>query len=374
MRKAKMFLLCGAAVLMMAGCSGKNAETAASETVAEETAAVEETTAAGAATETEAGTEDDVPQGTVVLGEYKGVKYTPMDTTITDEDVEERIQYIVDANPDMVEVDRPAAEGDTVNIDYVGKKDGEAFEGGTAEGDELVLGSGRFIDGFEDGLIGAKKGDTLTLNLTFPEDYGNEELNGQAVTFDVTVNSVMEEQPAELNDEFVQKISADEEITTVDQYRESIRTSMQESIDAQALAQMQNDVLEAVIANCQFSDIDARAEKEFEEEWAIMNNMAAIYGIDIEMYAAMYGASSVDEYKELVKEDVTNGIKLELMMNAVAEAENITLTDADYAELAESNGVDSADVLVEQFGQEAVDQAALQTKVMNFLTDNAVEE
>ena len=101
--------------------------------------------------------------------------------------------------------------------------------------------------------------------------------------------------------------------------------------------------------------------------------MAAIYGMDIEMYAAMSGATSVDEFQEMVKEDVSNGIKLELMMNAVAEAEGITLTDQDYAELAESNGAESADELIEQYGAEMVDEAALQIKVMNFLTDNAVE-
>lgn len=356
MRKVKMLFVCGAAAaLMLAGCSSQNTETTAAET--------EATTAA----------EEDVPQGTVVLGQYKGIEVTPMDTTLPDEDVEERIQNIVDANPDIVEVDRAAQDGDTVNIDYVGKKDGEAFDGGTAEGYDLVLGSDSFIDGFEDGLIGAKKGDQLTLDLTFPEDYANTELAGQAVTFDVTVNAVKEEQPAELNDEFVQKMNPDSDITTVEQYRESIRTSMQESLDSQALIQKQNDVLEAVISNCQFSDIDARVEQEFQDQWEQVNNMAAIYGMDIEMYAAMSGATSVDEFQEMVKEDVSNGIKLELMMNAVAEAEGITLTDQDYAELAESNGAESADELIEQYGAEMVDEAALQIKVMNFLTDNAVE-
>lgn len=363
MRKAKMLFVCGAAAaLMLAGCSSQNTETAA----ATETAAGETTAAANDA-------EEDVPQGTVVLGQYKGIEVTPMDTTLTDEEVEERIQNILDANPNVVEVDRAAQEGDTVNIDYVGKKDGEAFDGGTAEGYDLKLGSDSFIDGFEDGLIGAKKGDQLTLDLTFPEDYGNAELAGQAVTFDVTVNAVKEEQPAELNDEFVQRMNPDSDITTVEQYRESIRTSMQESLDSQALIQKQNDVLEAVISNCQFSNIDARVEKEFEEQWEQINNMAAIYGVEIEMYAAMYGASSVDDFEEMVKEDVSNGIKLELMMNAVADAEGITLTDQDYADLAESNGAESVDDLVEQYGQDMVDEAALQIKVMNFLTDNAVE-
>lgn len=370
MRKTKRLLVCGAAAMMvLAGCS--NNDTAAT-TAAETTAAAGESAGAESSAAETTAAEEDVPEGSVVLGEYIGIEYTPMDTTVTDEDVEEIIQYALDSNPNMVEVDRAAAEGDIVNIDYVGKKDGVAFDGGTAEDSDLELGSDTFIDGFEDGLIGAKKGDSVTLNLTFPEDYKNEELKGQDVTFDVTVNSVKEKQDAVLNDDFVKGLELESGVATVDEYRESIRTELQKSNEEMAKMQMENDVLEGVIANCQFSDIDARIEKDYNEQWEQMTNMAAMYGMDMEMYAAMNGMSSVEEFQEMFKEQVSNSVKLELALKAIAEKEKFTLEDADYDVLAKAQGLEDVSTLVEQAGQEMVDEAALQIKVLNFLTSKAV--
>ena len=368
MRKTKKLLVCGAAAMMvLAGCS--NNDTAA--TAAPETTTVAAGEAESSETETTAA-EEEVPSGTVVLGEYVGMEYTPMDTTVTDEDVEEVVQYALDSNPNMVEVDRAAAEGDTVNIDYVGKKDGVAFDGGTAEGSDLELGSNTFIDGFEEGLIGTKKGDQVTLNLTFPDDYKNEELQGQDVTFDVTVNTVREKQDAVLDDEFVKGLELESGIATVKEYKDSIRAELQKSNENMAKMQMENDVLEAVISNCQFSDIDARVEKTFDEQWEQMNNMVVMYGMDMEFYAAMNGAASVDDFKEMFKEQVTNTVKLELVFQAIAEKEGLTLEDADYDKLAEMQGVEDINTLVEQAGQEMVDEAALQIKVLDFLTSKAV--
>lgn len=130
--------------------------------------------------------------GTVELSEYKGVKVNVPAVMVTDAEVESKINQVLSQNPKIEEVDRPAAEGDIVNIDYVGKQDGVEFAGGTGEGQDLTLGSGRMIDGFEDGLIGTKKGDKKELNLTFPEDYSEKALAGQAVVFEVTVNAVKE--------------------------------------------------------------------------------------------------------------------------------------------------------------------------------------
>ena len=136
--------------------------------------------------------------------------------------------------------------------------------------------------------------------------------------------------------------------------------------------QMENDVLEAVIANCEFSDIDARIEKEYGEQWEQMNNMAAMYGMDMEFYASMNGMSSVEEFQEAFKEQVSNTIKVELVMDAIAEKENLTLSEEDYAVLAKEFGVEDISSLTESYTQEMVDQAALQIKVLNFLTSNAV--
>ena len=371
MRKTKKLLVCGAAAMMvLAGCSSNDtAATSAQETT---TAAASESGSAESSEAETTAAEEEVPAGTVELGEYVGIEYTPMDTAVTDEDVEEVIQYALDSNPNMVEVDRAAVEGDTVNIDYVGKKDGVAFDGGTAEGSDLELGSNTFIDGFEEGLVGTKKGDQVTLNLTFPDDYKNEELQGQDVTFDVTVNAVKEKQDAVLNDEFVKGLELESGVSTVDEYKDSIRAELQKSNEDMAKMQMENDVLEAVIANCKFSDIDARVEKDFNEQWEQMNNMVVMYGMDMEFYAAMNGAASVDDFKEMFKEQVSNTVKLDLVFKAIAEKEGLTLEEADYDKLAEMQGVEDISTLVEQAGQEMVDEAALQIKVLDFLTSKAV--
>lgn len=372
MRKSKRLILCGAAAMavLAGGSNTKTASTTAAETASE---AVSETETTGSGT-TEATTpeEEEILKGSVVLGEYVGMEYTPMDTTVTDEDVEATIQNVLAMNASYVEVNRAAADGDMVNIDYVGKKDGVAFDGGTAEGSDLLLGSGRLIDGFEDGLIGAKKGDSVTLNLTFPESYHSEELAGQEVTFDVTVNAVKEEQKAVLNDDFVKSLELESGATTTEEYRKGIRDSLEENNESIAKMQMENDVLEAVIANCEFSDIDARIEKEYGEQWEQMNNMAAMYGMDMEFYASMNGMSSVEEFQEAFKEQVSNTIKVELVMDAIAEKENLTLSEEDYAVLAKEFGIEDISSLTESYTQEMVDQAALQIKVLNFLTSNAV--
>ena len=163
------------------------------------------------------------------LGEYKSVAVTvePKEE-VTQEDIDAYIDQILSAKTTYEEVDRAVEEGDQVNIDYVGKKDGKEFEGGSsAEGGyDLVIGSNSFIDGFEEGLIGAKKGDTLDLNLTFPETYSATELAGQDVVFTVTVNTVKESVVPELTDDYVTTLQAD--CKTVDEYKEYVKGLLEE--------------------------------------------------------------------------------------------------------------------------------------------------
>ena len=163
--------------------------------------------------------------GTVTLAEYKGVTVNVSPAEVTDEEVENRIQSVLSQNQEEVEVDRAAEDGDVVNIDYTGYQDGEEFVGGSAEGEDLTLGSGSMIDGFEEGMWDLRRETQRSLTLTFPEDYREQALAGQEVVFDMTVNSVKEKRDPELTDEFVQSIS---DYQTVDEYREGIRQEMLE--------------------------------------------------------------------------------------------------------------------------------------------------
>lgn len=352
MRKFTRLCLCTvAAAVLASGCGKKDAQ----ETTAAETTAAE--------------AQEEVPEGKVTLGEYKGLEITEMDTTVTDEQVESQISYVLNSNPEMAQVsDRAAKEGDVVNIDYVGMKDGEAFAGGTAEGYDLELGSGSFIDGFEDGLIGAETGAELSLNLTFPENYGNAELAGQDVVFDVTVNAIKEKKDAVLDDAFVQRIS--QKSKTVEEYRAEIRTMLEENAKENAEYQKQNDAMDQVIASSTFEGLDAQVDAEMEQQLAQMQLALDQNGMSLGDYASMFGMDE-DGFKDYMRSDVENSIKIRLVTKEIAAKENLEVDDEARLGVAAIYGLDSPDELIEAYGQEVLDEAARNMKVMNFLVENA---
>ncbi len=352
MRKhVRLTLCCAAAVLLAAGC-GKKSDT------------TEETTTTAAETEAEITDKGEITK----LGQYKGIEVTKQDTTVTDAEVDQRIASILQANPEVIEItDRPAESGDTVNIDYVGMKDGVAFDGGTAEGYDLELGSGTFIDGFEDGLIGASTGDELSLNLTFPEDYGNEDLAGQAVVFDVTVNKIEQKKNAILDDAFVQRVS---DFSTVDEFRANTLETMQSEKEESAAQQVENDAFEAAVNNSEYSLNEAAVEQQYNSQLTYYENTFASYGFTMESYAEMLGQTE-DEFKETLHTAAETAIKQQLLIEAVAEKEGITIEDADRESLAEQYGTD-VKTLQDTYGEDMVDETALIYKVVEFIGDNAV--
>ena len=172
------------------------------------------------------GCSSEISNDYVTITKYKGVEIDKVDAdAISDNDVETQINSVLQSKSTTTEVtDRAAQTGDTVTIDYEGKKDGEAFKGGTATDAQLTLGSGQFIDGFEDGVVGHNIGDTFDLDLTFPENYGNEDLAGQAVVFTVTLKGISQTDVPELTDEFVQSVS--DTSKTVEEYKKEIKKSL----------------------------------------------------------------------------------------------------------------------------------------------------
>lgn len=360
MRKYLKVTLCGLAALMLiTGCSKKEetaAETTAAATAAEEGDAAEGTTAA------------PVDPGKLTkLGQYKGVEVERMSVDVTDEELDARIQTILASNPEYVEMDRAAKEGDTVDIDFVGMKDGEAFEGGTAEGYRLELGSHSFIDGFEEGIVGAKKGDELSLNLTFPENYQNTELAGQAVVFDVTVNAVEERKEAVLDDAFVKRMS---DFATVDEFKADILATMQEEKETQADDQFETDAVYAAIQNCEFDVNQDAVDEQFNNQINYYNAIVQMYGMTLEDYVSVYGMTE-EQFKEDVLKSCELAVKQQLLVDAVAEAENFQIEDADRENLAEQYGMD-VQSMIDNYGEDAVDETAMVVKVVDFIKDNAV--
>lgn len=368
MKKYAILCACGlAAAMMFSGCGKKEDTTATTQAQTESAAETEET---------ETGTDEVEITGEVELGQYIGLEVTKQNTDVSDEELQVTIDSRLEAKAELVEVDRPAQEGDTVNIDYVGKKDGEAFDGGSAEGYDLKLGSGRFIDGFEDGLIGAVKGQELSLNLTFPEEYpNNPDLAGQAVVFDVTVNKVQESQAPKLDAAFVEEDS-DGEFTDVDSWKENLRSQLKEQKERNAETMKQSEVLQALINNSTFTDIEDSVDALYEQQLSQTQNMAAIYGMTMADMAGMYG---MDEqgYKDMLYTQAESSVKVKLALDKIAEIENLEVTDEDRQKIAEENQAESVDQLLEQLGdggEEIIDEYALQEKALDFLISNAVEK
>lgn len=346
MRKTVRILLCGLmAAAVLGGCGKKDTS---------------ETTAASGKTTAE-----------IKLGEYKGVTYTPVSTEVTEEDVDAEIEALLASNPAWEEVDRPAAEGDTVNIDYVGMKDGVAFDGGTAEGQDLTLGSGRFIDGFEDGLIGAAKGQEVSLNLTFPDPYeNNPDLAGAAVVFDVTVNAVKVSKDAEWNDEFVQ---ANTEYETVDEFRKGTLEDLKAMAEANAEYYKKAQVIQKVVENSEATLPEDEVQAYYDEQYAMYESQASMFGMDLKTMLG-YSGTTLEDFEAQLMESSKEGVKMTLVTKEIGRLENIEVTDEERQELCDSIGYASVEEMIESEGQDQVDEYLLMEKVVDFLAENAVAE
>lgn len=359
MKKMFKMAACGlAAAMLVTGCS-KKAET--TETGAEASATI--------AVETESIVEV-VPDGqeSVELGEYKGLEYTDFSYEVTDDDVEYEIQTILDANPVIAQVNRAAQEGDIVNIDYVGKLDGVAFDGGTAAGQNLELGSNSYIDGFEDGLIGVEKGQTVNLNLTFPEEYHSAELAGKSVVFEVTVNEVKEQIPSSLSDSFVAQYT---QYTTVEELRAGLREEMEAYVAELTETQMKNELYTQILDNAKVTISESQLQEYFDVLYKNYEMQAEYYGVDMDTMAAQYGLD-LDTFKAQLTEMAKESAMNQQIFNAIASAEGITIAEQDREDLVAELGYESLEQMIETAGELVVDNYILSEKVMDFLAEHAV--
>ena len=355
---------------LMTGCG--NADTDTAETTQESMAESE--------TGTEAGTEDYGPEAYlsginvadyVTLGEYKGVEVSVDAPVVTDEYLDSYIDYVLQSNMVTTEItDRPVEEGDIVNIDYEGKIDGVAFDGGTAQGYDLTIGSGTFIDGFEDGLIGAETGETVDVNVTFPENYQGEEVAGKDAVFTVTVNSISVETLPELTDEFVQGL--DVGVNTVEEYRQYAYDLLMEEEQATHDSNAEIAVLEAVMAGSQIQDPPEDMTNRYYNR--IIDNMtyyASLYGYDLETFLSMQGTS-----EDAIRESAAQAGQEIIVMQAIADAEGLSVTDEELDAEIETNagslGYDDVEEYRASLDVEGYREYMMSEKVLNFLLENAV--
>lgn len=339
-----------------------------------------ETTETAETTETKAGvvsTKDYNPEDYVTVGAYEGIEVTVDVVNFTDADVEsqfnEEVEYYVDYAGlyDYTATDKTDVEdGDIVNIDYVGKKDGVAFDGGTAQGYHLEIGSGSFIAGFEEGLIGHKVGETTTLNLTFPEDYHSEDLAGAAVTFDVTIHSIDTKEMPEITDELIVQMELG--FDSIAAYKEDIRTYLQESCDETNESERKAAVWNAVYDLC---TIKEPPQEMVDDVVATIKQNAAsyadYYGVGLDEFVTTYMGYTLEEYEEECKQSAIESAKQKLTVAAVAKQVGIELTDEEIKAAAEAEyedyGYESADSLITGMGEGAYYDYLLSDKVYEYL-------
>ncbi len=286
----------------------------------------------------------------VKLGDYKGMEVPEQDTTVSDADVDSEIEKKRQQQAELVlKEDKPAAKGDTVVIDYEGSVDGKKFDGGSADNYSLELGSGSFIPGFEDQLIGHNTGDDVDVKVTFPKDYHAKNLAGKDATFKVKVHEIKEKQLPDLDDDFAKDV--DEDVDTLDELKDKTRKQLQEQKDNQAKGAIEDAAIEKAVANAEIEDIpqamlDEDTNRQMQQYLAGMQQQ----GISPKMYFQITGTKEEDLKKQFAN-DAEQRVKTNLVLEAIVDDANIEASDDEIK--------DEIKDLAKQYGMEedAVEKA-----------------
>ena len=312
----------------------------------------------------------------VVLGQYKGVEVPKPDRTVTDEDVEKALKEEQEKNARQITVEDGGAEnGDSVVMDYEGKIDGEPFEGGSAKNHTLVLGSGSFIPGFEDGLLGVKGGETRDVEVTFPEDYHAEELKGKKAVFTCKVEKVTRKELPELDDEFAQEVS---EFDTLDAYKADVRKNLETKKEEAARQEIKDN---AVSKAAQNSTIEIPAPMIDTQADRMIDNFARrlqAQGMSMQQYMQFTG-SDENMMREQVKPQAEIQIRNQLTLEKIAEAENIQVSDEEVDQEIEKMAKaynmepDKMKEIIGDEEKENIRKDLADQKAMDLVADAAVE-
>ncbi len=281
----------------------------------------------------------------VVLGDYSSIEIEKVEYNVTDEDVEKELKAVQDMNARIIDAgDRETKEGDIVNIDFEGYIDGEQFEGGTAENQELVLGEGGLIEGFEEQLIGKKKGDVVDVKVTFPEDYFEESLRGKEATFKVTINEIKEKELPALDDEFAKDVS---EFDTLEEYKQNIREILEEEAKEKEKIEIENRVIEKLIEISEIDVPDVMVENQVENEIREFEYRLMMQGLNLDQYM-QFTNSTLEDFKEQIRPVAEKKVKADLVLEAVAKKEQFEVTDEEIDKELET--------LAEKYNQEDVEK------------------
>ena len=313
----------------------------------------------------------------VTLGAYKGVEVDKVEVSVTDEDVDAEIERERERNARSISVsDRAVKDGDQTVIDFEGFKDGVAFEGGKGENYPLTIGSGAFIPGFEEQLIGKNIGEEVEVNVTFPEEYQAEELAGQPAVFKVTVKEIKEKQLPELDDEFAAEVS---EFDTLAEYKEDVKKNLTEKREKDAKNAKEDAVIEAIIADAKMDIPDAMVETQQRQMVQEFAQNIQMQGLSIDQYFQFTGLTA-EKMLEQVKPQAEKRIKSRLVLEAVVKAENIAATDEDFdkevermAEMYQMEADKAKETLGEEGKKQIMEDLAI-SKAVEFVVNEAKEK
>ncbi|MFG6394488.1 MAG: trigger factor [Lachnospiraceae bacterium] len=311
----------------------------------------------------------------VTLGDYKGIEVVKKTAEVTDEEVDEEIGRVRENNSRMITIDdRPSQEGDTLVIDFDGYVDGEQFEGGKAEDYSLVLGSHTFIDNFEEQLIGKNTGDSVEVHVTFPDAYQAEELRGKEAVFYVNINDIKVKELPDIDDEFAQDVS---DFDTLEEYKEDLKKKLLENKEAALDREKEEEIVGAIIANAQMDIPEPMVDAQTRQMTQEFAQRLQAQGLSLEQYMQLTGLTSQKMIDEL-KPQALKRIQSRLVLEAVAAAENIEVSDEEFdkelEKMAEAYNMEK-DKLSELAGDNEKEQIRMDIavqKAVKLVVDSAV--
>jgi trigger factor len=308
----------------------------------------------------------------VKLGEYKGLEVEKIDTTVTDEDVENELKRLQERHAELVvKEDGKIENGDTAVIDFEGFVNGEAFEGGKGENYSLEIGSGTFIPGFEEQLVGLEAGAEKEIEVTFPEEYHAKELAGKPATFKIKVHEIKAKQLPALDDEFAKDV--DEEVETLDELKAKIKQRLEEEKKNEAETTLRNTVVEKAAANAEIDIPEVMVKNETDRMLNEFEQRLQMQGLNLELY---YQFSGQDEaaLREQMKEDAEKRVRVSLTLEAIAKAENIEVTEEDInkelEEMSNTYGIEVENLKNMLGSLEGIKEDLKLRKAIDFLVEN----
>ncbi len=313
----------------------------------------------------------------VKLGEYKGIKVEKVDYTVSDEDVDNDINTVRERNARLISVDdRAVINGDIAVIDFEGFVDDVPFEGGKGENYELEIGSNTFIPGFEDQLVGANINDLVDVNVTFPEEYHAEELKGKPAVFKVKVNEIKVRELPELDDDFASEVS---EFDTLADYKVDVRAKLEEKAKEKAEGEIRNKVIEKAIENAEFDIPDAMVDSQVENMINDMAQKLSYQGMSLDMYM-QYTGQTLDQMKEMYRDQAVKDVSASLVIDAISKAENIEVSpeevELNLVDMAKKYNMelDKLKELISEPEMENIKKDMVLTKTVEMLVNNAEVE